>query len=204
MTKSTIAIIGTGNQGPALARQFARAGYPVILGSRDGEKGARIASELGHSITGGAIAEAVAAGDIIILAVPYTAAAETAAATGPMAGKVVIDTSNPFTSDLEGLMIGHTTSAGEELQKLLPEARVVKAFHLFFATWLNAGKYEGGPTYISLHAGDDEAAKQSVADLAAAIGFEPVDAGPLVRAHFLEPLAVLILKLGHEMLVRVS
>jgi len=199
MTKPTIGIIGTGNQGPALAKQFADAGYPVILGSRDPEKGAATARELGRSIRGGAISDAVEAAEIVVLAVPYAAAADTAKATGPMAGKVVIDTSNPFTSDMEGLMLGFTTSAGEELQKLLPKARVVKAFHLQFASWLDADKYSGGPVFKSLHAGDDAAAKQSVAELASAIGFEPVDAGPLLRARFLEPLAILKMKLGHDL-----
>lgn len=191
MAKDTVAIIGAGNMGIALGKRLAAAGYAVVFDARDAAKGAKTAAALGENITGGGIGDAAAAAPVVVLAVPYGAAADALKTAGPIDGKVLVDVSNPFTPDLEGLLLGHTTSAPEEIQKLAPTAKVVKAFHLFFATRFEEGVYFGDTKFKAFYACDDEAAGDTVAAMASAIGLEPANAGPLRLARTLEPLALL-------------
>lgn len=190
----TIAIIGTGNMGAGLARALAAAGESVALGARDPAKAAALAKELGAKAEGGGIAAAVALADVVVLALPYGAQAEILKGAS-LAGKVVVDISNPVTADFQGLLIGHTTSAAEELQALVPAARVVKAFNTIFAGLLSA---EGrkGKTLQTFVAGDDAAAKAAVSKIASAIGLEAVDAGPLTNSRFLEPIGEMNIQFG--------
>lgn len=124
-----------------LAALFAKSGQTVTLAARDLTKAQGVAAELGHGITADTFPQAAASAEIVVLAVPYDAAADVIAAAGGLAGKVVIDITNPLTADYSGLTIGHTTSAAEEIQKLAPQARVVKAFNTVFASVLqNGGK----------------------------------------------------------------
>jgi predicted dinucleotide-binding enzyme len=103
---------------------------------------------------------------------------ETIRAAGDLTGKILVDISNPITEDFKGLLIGHTTSAAEEIQKLAPGAKVVKAFNTIFAELLPAEAREGRAPVQVFVAGDDEAAKKAVSDVVAKGGFEPVDSGP--------------------------
>ena len=125
----TIAIIGTGNMGAGIARLLASKGVKVAIGSRDPAKAAKLASEIGAGAEGGGIAAATKLADVVVLAVPFTAAAETIRDAGGFAGKVLVDISNPITPDYKALTVGHTTSAAEEIQKLAPQAKVVKAYN---------------------------------------------------------------------------
>lgn len=192
-----IAILGTGNMARGLATLFAKAGHAVTFGSREPAKAGQAAAELGNGIAGKGLAEAAAGAEAVVLAVPYGAAAATVAAAGGLAGKTVIDITNPLTADYSALAIGHTTSAAEEIQKAAPGARVVKAFNTIFASVLQAGgKAAGRPATVFI-AGDDEAANKTVAGLAADAGFVPMQAGRLAAARSIEPLAFLNISLGY-------
>ncbi len=175
-----IGIIGKGNVGSAIAAGLTRAGHEVKHGHRDPKE---------------PIAEAAKWGEVIILAVPYESVADTVKAIGAFAdGKVLVDVTNAVTENME-LAIGFTTSAAEELQKKLPKARVVKAFNTVFAQNQSTGKL-GGEQLTFFVAGDDAKAKQTVMQLGREIGFDPVDAGPLKSARYLEPMGLLMINLG--------
>ena len=191
-----ISIFGTGNMASGLAVILAKAGNSVTLASRDVAKARNVAAELGNNIAAGSFADAADTADTIILAVPYEAAADVIAAAGGLAGKIVIDITNPLTADFSGLTIGHSTSAAEEIQKTAPSAKVVKAFNTIFASVLqNGGKAAGKPATVFV-ASDDAEARNSVAALATGAGFVVVEAGGLASARYLEPVAGLNIALG--------
>ena len=135
---------------------------------------------------------------MLILATPYAAAIDalrTALRGANGRGKTVVDISNPLTPDMSGLTVGHTTSAAEEIQRAIPDTRVVKAFNTIFAQLLSA---KAGRTKAQvLYAGNDAAAKDAVRGLIESAGFEAVDAGPLANARYLEPLGMLNIYLGY-------
>ncbi len=191
-----IAIIGTGNMGAGLASALASAGHAVSIGARDLVKAAALADQIGHGAVGGGIAAAAKLADVVILALPFAAAAEAITLADGLAGKVLVDISNPISADYKELVIGHTTSAAEEIQKLAPQARVVKAFNTIFAQLL-APEARTGKTLQVFVAGDDTAAKASVADLAKSIGFEAVEAGPLTNSRYLEPIGEMNIHFGY-------
>ena len=176
-----IGIIGKGNVGSALAMGLSRAGHEIKFGHRDPKE---------------PVAEAAKWGEVIILAVPHSAAADTTKAVGSAAdGKTVIDVSNALTENME-LAIGFTTSAAEEIQRMLPKAHVVKAFNTVFAQNQSIGKV-GNEQLTLFVAGDDAKAKQTVMRLGKDIGFEPVDGGPLKAARYLEPMGLFMIRLGY-------
>ena len=192
-----ITILGTGNMAQGLASVFAKAGYTVTLGSRDAAKAKDIAKLLGASVTAETVPAAAAKSDIIFLAVPFSAAADTIKAAGGLAGKTLVDISNPLTADYMGLTIGHETSAAEEIQKLAPKAKVVKAFNTIFASLFKAdGKVGKTPATVFI-AGDDEAANKTVEAIAAKAGFATIQSGGLRVARYLEPVAGLNIVLGY-------
>lgn len=192
-----ISIFGTGNMARGLAVILAGAGNTVTLASRDVAKARSVAAELGNNIGAGSFADAADAAEAVVLAVPYEAAADVIAAAGGLAGKVVIDITNPLTADFSGLTIGHSTSAAEEIQKSAPSAKVVKAFNTIFASVLqNGGKAAGKPATVFV-AGDDEQARKNVAALATGAGFVAVEAGGLGSARYLEPVAGFNIALGY-------
>lgn len=173
-----VAIIGAGKMGRGLAALATAQGHEVWIGARDLTKevpGARVAS----------VSDAAANADLVVLGLFYSAALEVAAKQG-FEGQVVMDISNPITADFQDLVVGHTTSAAEEIQKAAPKARVVKGFNTIFAGLLAPEARKGAvQTFI---AGDDAAAKTVVLDFARAAGFDARDAGPLKNSRFLEPL----------------
>jgi len=193
-----IAVIGAGSVGGTLGTAWAARGHEVVFGVRD-PRDARLQHLLdaaGGRARAATVAEAAGAGEVVLLAVPWGAAREAIAAAGSLAGKVLIDATNPLLPDLSGLALGHTTSAAEEVARWAPGARVVKAFNTIGAH-LMAGPRFGGERATMFVCGDDAAATRTVVDLAAALGFDPVDAGPLVRARLLEPLAMLWISLAY-------
>ncbi|MBV5266033.1 NADPH-dependent F420 reductase [Pinisolibacter aquiterrae] len=191
-----IAVIGAGNMGAGLARLFASSGHQVVIGARQPEKAAALAAEIGSQVQGGGIAAAVKLADIVVLALPYGAAAEALKEAGDLSGKVVVDISNPLKPDFSGLVIGHTTSAAEEIQALVGKAVVVKAFNTVFAQLLPREARAARPLQVFV-AADDAAAKAKVTELAASAGFEPVDAGPLGNARYLEPIGMMNIAFGY-------
>jgi predicted dinucleotide-binding enzyme len=176
-----IAIIGKGNVGKALAEGLRRAGNEVRFGSTDPKESPR---------------EVSAWADVVILAVPWGAHAEIARTIGSaLDGKPVVDVSNVLTPSFE-LALGFTTSEAEELQKLVPRAKVVKAFNTVFAQNMSTGRLLGERLTV-LVAGEDAVTKGIVRRLAEGIGFDSVDAGPLKSARYLEPLGMLNITLGY-------
>lgn len=190
-----IAVIGTGNMGAGLARLLTQAGSDLVIGHRDPAKAAAFATELGAGIEAGGVAAAIKLADIVILALPYSVIAETLKEAGNLKGKVLIDISNPVTADFSGLVVGHSSSAAEEIQALAPEATVVKAFNTIFAPLLPAEGRNDKVLQVFI-AGDDEKAKRAVSSLIKSIGFEPVDAGPLRNARFIEPIGEMNIHFG--------
>lgn len=187
----TIAIIGTGNIGAGLARVLAAAGKDVVVA--DSKGGTEAAATLG--LRAATVAEAVKAADTIILATPYDAAASVAA-SADFAGKTVIDVSNPVTADFSALQIGHTTSAAEEIAKLLPGATVVKAFNTVFAQHYAGDLTINGTKIQTFVASDDDAARKAVVALAADAGFDAREAGPLSNARYLEGVGYMNIQFG--------
>jgi 8-hydroxy-5-deazaflavin:NADPH oxidoreductase len=187
-----IAIIGTGKMG----RGFASALSPqheVILGSRDPQRAAKVVR-----VTGAAGAtsyeKASLAADIVILAVPWRAIEETLASLGKLDGTVVVDVTVPYSKEIEAL---GTRSSGELVQKKLRGARVVKGWSHVFAKFLTDSEVDGIQSSV-LIAGDDDAAKDVVSQMARDMGFHPVDVGRLRQSHHLDRLVSMILfvKLG--------
>ncbi len=117
-------------------------------------------------------------------------------AAGSLTGKILIDATNPLKPDLSGLALGHTISAGEEVARRPSGAKVVKAFNTIGAQHM-ANPVFGSQRASMFIAGDDASAKRTVADLAEALGFDPVDVGPLTQARLLEPLAMLWISLAY-------
>jgi hypothetical protein len=175
-----IAIVGKGNVGSALAEGL-RAKHEVRFASKDPKE---------------PITEVVVWGDAVILAVPWTAHKAIASSAGKLFDyKTVVDVSNVLTPAME-LAMGFTTSGAEELQKLLPKARIVKAFNTIFAQNMRDGRLKG-QRLTAFIAGDNIVSKEIVRKIAEDIGFDCVDAGPLSSARYLEPLGMLNIKLGY-------
>ncbi len=193
-----IGIIGSGKMGSGLGKLWALKGHNVFFSfSRDPKKLEGLAKS-GPHCRSGAPADAVASSDVILFSVGYGMINEALAATGPIKDKIIIDCTNPVKPDLSGLAVGLTTSAAEELAKLMPESRVIKAFNTAFAEIYHAETRLFGSRMPSMfYCGDDSDAKSTVSRLIREIGFEPVDAGPLKSARYLEPLAMLMIQLGH-------
>ena len=178
----TIAILGQGNMGKGLAGRL-EGKTDLVLGART-----PVAGQLSY-------ADAVAKADIVVLALPFDAALQ-AAQTLNLAGKIVVDISNPVTPDYSGLRFGHTTSAAEQIQAAAPRAKVVKAFNTIFASLFATPAASTANVPIFL-AGDDEAAVDAVADLAHKAGFAVEKAGELDGARLLEPVGMLNIRLAY-------
>jgi len=183
-----IAIIGAGNVGKALTGSAIRAGHSVTVSSKNGESARQLAEETGARAAA-SDREAAEAADVVILAVPYGAVDEVLGDVGAaLAGKVLIDATNPIKADYSGLATDGTSGA-EEIQAKAPGARVVKAFNTAFAARQADPKVAGGLRVDGFVAADDADAKATVLGLVEAIGFNPVDAGGLAMARYLEGMA---------------
>ncbi len=192
-----ITILGAGNMGAALARQFTRAGHKVRISSRNPEKAKAVAAG-SPGVVVSQPADALGDSSVVVVATGYADAVPALKALGSLAGKIVIDITNPLSADFMSLTIGHDTSAAEEIAKAVPEAEVVKAFNTVFAQVLAEGPaFPHGQTAPVFVASDSERAKQATKVLVHTIGFKPVDAGPLRNARYLEPLAGLNIYLGY-------
>lgn len=184
-----IAIIGAGNVGLALGRALTRCGQAVVYGVNDSAKYAEAVGTLGPLARLTSTAEAVAAGELVILAVPYPAVATIARSVPDWQGKVLVDATNPLAPGLAGLSLGTHTSGAEVLAELAHGARVVKAFNSTGAENMADAAFADGVPMMPV-CGDDAAARQQVMALATRIGFEAVDMGPLLAARWLEPVAM--------------
>jgi predicted dinucleotide-binding enzyme len=185
-----ITIIGAGNVGQALGAAWRKAGHEVTYALRTTSgKSADGVTAVGFRVVP---LNQAASAEVILLAVPWGAVADALRDAGSLAGKIVIDATNPLTPGLE-LALGFADSAGETVARLAPGARVVKAFNTTGAE--NMAKAHAFPAKPMMAvASDDAEAKTIVGKLAAALGFEAVDAGPLKAARLLEPLAMFWIK----------
>jgi 8-hydroxy-5-deazaflavin:NADPH oxidoreductase len=190
-----VSLIGSGNMSAAFAAQLAKAGHDVTVTGRNAATAAAVADASGAKVVS---AERTADADVLILATSAGDAVPALKGLGDLAGKVVIDITNPLTADYMGLTIGHSTSSAEEIARAVPGIRLVKGFNTIFAQVLGAGSAlpDGGKVTVFV-ASDDAEAKASVTDLAQSMGFAVTDAGPLKNARYLEPLAGLNIYLGY-------
>jgi predicted dinucleotide-binding enzyme len=191
---TTIAIIGLGNMGKGLAKRLAGK-TDLVLSSRDQAAVTAFAATLPAGVTVLGQDAAIAKADVVVLAMPYGTALEVAA-NPALAGKVVLDISNPITPDFSGLLFGHSTSAAEQVQQAASGARVVKGYNTIFASLfeLPAAQTAAVPVFL---AGNDEAAVATVAEIVALSGFAVEKTGGLDAARLLEPLGMLNIRLGY-------
>jgi len=183
-----ITIIGAGNMASGIATRALAGGHSVRLADRDPAKVKALAEDLRERVPGADVAEASSGfAGLVVLALPYAAAERVAADNREeLAGKIVVDISNPVDfATFDSLVVPAGTSAAEQIAAAAPGARVVKAFNTTFAGTLVAGQAGGVPLDVFI-AGDDADAKQAVAAVAATGGLRPIDAGPFKRARELE------------------
>jgi hypothetical protein len=189
-----IAVIGCGNVGSALARAFKTAGHDIVLSARHPAHASKIADVLGVTAAD-TNSEAVQDADMVVLAVPGKSVAPILDEIGELiVGKIVVDPTNP-TDDDPDVILRETGSLAEAVVVLAPGTKVVKAFNTVFASRLNYPVVDGIPL-DGYYAGDDTAAKETVAGLLAAMGFRPIDTGQLLTARALELMAFLHMSLN--------
>ena len=184
-----IAILGTGNVGKALWKGLSKK-HEVKFGSRNPIPSKVNCAEVLH------LSDAAKWADVVIAAVPYRAMRDVVEKAGNenLKGKVVIDVSN--TLDESGAQaVVFSSSAAEELSKMLPGAKVVKAFNTVFAENMGSGSV-GAHKLTLFIAGDDKSAKGIVEGIGKDIGFEPVDVGPLMTARYIEPMGLALISMG--------
>ncbi len=202
-TKQTIAIIGaTGSMGSAISKSLSKGNYRLLLKSSDQQKLDALVKEI-KSKSSTAEVEGIACpteagweADIIILAVPYQAEKEIVSKINKVANqKIVISIANPLNETYDGLMTAPDTSAAEELQKLLPNSKVIKAFNTTFAADFTTPVIDGRQVDAFI-AGDDAEALKTVSELVQTAGFHPIVAGELAVSRTLENMQLLLIRLG--------
>ena len=192
-----VTIIGAGNMGRGIGHRIVAGGHSVTIVDRDAEEAQQLMGELRGASEGGATVAAAEPGaelrgEVVVLAVYYPGNLEIARDLGDrLAGKVVVDISNPLNQTFDGLATAPGTSAAEEVAQSAPAgARVVKSFNTTFSGTLVEGQVAGQPLDVFI-AGDDEEAKETVAQLVRDGGLRAIDVGPLERARELEGLGFL-------------
>jgi hypothetical protein len=192
---------GTGEQGRGLARRLALAGHEVVLGSRDAARASAAAEGLPDPVSGLDNAGAAAAGDVVIVAVPWEGHRELLVSlAGPLAGKIVVDCVNPLGFDKAGAfpLAVEEGSAAEQAAAVLPDSRVVAAFHHVSAVLLLDEEVDSVDTDV-LVLGDDREATDIVQALAARIrGMRGIYAGRLRNAHQVEALTANLISVNRR------
>jgi len=205
MGAEPVAILGgTGPQGRGLALRFARAGTPVVIGSRDGARAIQVADDLGGGaelpVRGAANAEAARAADLVFVTVPWEAHEATLRGlVSELAGRIVVDVVNPMIFDERGPFGVPVAegSAAEQARAILPASTVVAGFHHVSAKHLL--DETGDVATDILVCGDDAAAKARVMALADDLpGARAVDAGPLRLSGWLEGMTAVLLSINRE------
>ncbi len=191
-----IGIIGTGNVGQALGVTWAQKGYEVIFATRDphSEKVQGILARAGEKAQALKVEEAVAAADVVILATPWNAVESVVKTVPDWSGKILVDATNPIAPGLQ-LAVSGDNSGAERVAEWASGAKVVKAFNTTGAENMADPIYQEQATTMFI-CGDDAAAKATVTELAEALGFEVADVGPLQTARYLEPLAMVWIRLA--------
>jgi len=196
-----IGILGSGLMGGKLGTLFARAGHDVVFSyARQRAKLEGLARAAGGKARAGTPAEAVKDADAVLLAIHWSRLDDVLHQTGDLSGKVVVSCSLPMSEDDSDLVVAHTSSGAEELAKRIPRAHVVLAFNtvpseVLFDVFDARDK---APRPSLAYCGDSERAKTVAAELIRYVGFDPVDAGPLKIARYMEPFTLLIAQLAYE------
>ena len=187
-----VTIIGTGNMARGIGSRVVAGGHDLTVVGKESNKAEAVAADIGGegSVTTTGSGDRIE-GDVVVLAVYYPdARAAVERYSDQLAGKPVVDITNPLNESFDELVVPADGSATAELARLAPEARFVKAFNTTFANTLANGEVAGQPLDV-LIAGDDEGAKDAVATLARDGGLNPIDTGPAHRARELEALGLL-------------
>ena len=196
-----IGILGSGLMGGKLGTLFARVGHDVVFSySRERSKLEGLAREAGHGARTGTPREAAQDAELLLLAVHWSRVDDVLAQAGDLTGKILVTCSLPMNADDTGLVVAHTSSGAEELAKKARGARVVSALgtvpsEVLFAVFDARGS---GARPSLVYCGEDERAKEIVAELIRDVGFDPVDAGPLRIARYIEPFTLLVAQLAYE------
>jgi predicted dinucleotide-binding enzyme len=197
-----IGILGTGDVGRALGTGFISRGHQVRLGGRDAknEKAHAWVAKHGSNASAGSFRDAAEFGELVVLATLWTGTENALRLADPKhcVGKVVIDVTNPLLfapGELPRLALGHTDSGGEQVQRWLPGARVVKAFNIVGNAHMVDPDFPGGPPDMFI-CGDDPEANATVAGICASFGWPAIDIGGLSGARVLEPMCILWVMYG--------
>jgi hypothetical protein len=197
-----IAILGSGLMGGKLGTIFARAGHDVVFSySHSERKLRRLAREARGHARAGTPREAVFDADAVLLAVHWSRVDDVLKRAGDLSGKVMISCSLPMNADDTRLVIGHPSSGAETLAKKVRKAHVISAFstvpsEVLFDVFRRKRRTRRRPSL--LYCGDDGDAKKVAARLIRDVGFEPVDAGPLRIARYIEPFSLAVAQLAYE------
>jgi 8-hydroxy-5-deazaflavin:NADPH oxidoreductase len=196
-----VGILGSGLMGGKLGTLFARAGHGVVFSySRSQEKLQGLARDAGGRARAGTPREAAQEADVLLLAVHWSRIDDALKQAGHLVGKIIVTCSLPMNADDTELVVAHTSSGAEELARKAPEAHVVAAFNTVPSEVLfnvvEAASRGGRPSLV--YCGDDGRSKDSAARLITDIGFQPVDAGPLRIARYMEPFGLLVAQLAYE------
>jgi predicted dinucleotide-binding enzyme len=193
MQTINVGILGSGDVGKALARGFIAFGHDVKIGSRAPGKLTGFVADEGSHASSGTLEETAAFGDMLVLATLGVATLEAIEQAGKanFRGKVVIDATNPLeiAKGTPRLTVGHTDSLGEQVQRAIPEARVVKAFNTVGNAHMVKPDLPGGPPDMFLCGNDDEA-KKLVGQVCQAFGWGVIDLGGIEASRYLEPMCL--------------
>ncbi|HEX5314434.1 MAG TPA: NAD(P)-binding domain-containing protein [Gammaproteobacteria bacterium] len=190
-----IAIIGAGNVGQALGFAWAKLGHEICFGVRDPESAqarALLQRQAGLSVASNGAAAACS--ELVALATPWDATRAAVASCGDLAGKIVMDCTNPIKADLSGLALGCDTSGAEQIASWAPGAQLFKAMNQIGFNLMDQPHFAAGQPVMFVCG--EGAAKAAVLNLVATLGFEAVDAGGLAVARLLEPYAMLWIHLA--------
>ena len=196
-----IGILGSGLMGGKLGTIFARAGHDVVFRyARSEQKLKRLARQARPNAQAGTPSDAVRDADALLLAVPWSRLKDVLKQAGSLSGKVVVSCSLPMTPDDSELAIGHTSSGAETLAKKARRAHIVSAFstvpsEVLFSVF---EKRRRATRPNLLYCGDNRKAKQVAARLIRDVGFNPIDAGALETARYIEPFTLLVAQLAYE------
>jgi len=196
-----IGILGSGLMGAKLGTIFARAGHEVVFSyARSEQKLKKLAQQAKGKAHPGTPREAAQDTDAVLLAVHWSRFDDVLKQAGDLSGRVVVTCSLPMNDDNTELVVAHTSSGAEDLAKKIPKARVVAAFNTVPSEVLfgvhEAKRKATRPSLV--YCGDDRRGKEVAAELILDVGFDPVDAGPLRIARYIEPFALLVGQLAYE------
>jgi|SRR5665213_3357938 len=196
-----VGILGSGLMGAKLGIIFARAGHEVVFSyARSNDKLKKLARDAGENARAGTPSEAAKDADALLLAVHWSRTDDVLKQAGDLQGKVILTCSLPMDAGNTRLIVGNTTSGAEALAEKIPKGRVVSAFNAIPSEVL-FGVYDARrkkPRPSLVYCGDDAGGKAVAAELIRDVGFDPIDAGPLRIARYMEPFALLVAELAYE------